>query len=218
MLQLPANLRLLDEPAHQVRLILMTLQQDFDRQIAPQVRVAALEHRAHPASRDLSEELVAIAALTPEGISSDDGLTIGTPVSSIAVSGSSTIGIEPIERTRLSRTWPGWVGSKANDVCTPTELSAGQRPACGPCRARSAHSWQIACGSSERSGFPQRLQRRNSVMAETPAGEWFARLPPKRRKKPAWSQRKQSQRRTVTPQSNSVKLLVLRFSNLCFLR
>ena len=48
-----------------------------------------------------------------------------TPVSSGAVSGSRTRGIEPIDRARLSRTWPGWTGSKLKVTFSPAEPSGG---------------------------------------------------------------------------------------------
>ncbi len=80
------------------------------------------------------------------------------------------MGIEPIDRARLSRTWPDRVDSKPKEVCTPAELSAGPRSASGSCKARSAHTGQIPGGPSERSGFPQRLQRRISVIVGLRSG------------------------------------------------
>ena len=63
MLELAADLRFLHEPPHQLGLLLVALEQDLDRQVAAEVRVAALEHRPHPAPRDLAEKLVAVATL-----------------------------------------------------------------------------------------------------------------------------------------------------------
>ena len=67
MLELAADLRLLDEPAHQLGLVLVALEQDLDGQVAPQVGVAALEDRPHAAAGDLAEELVAVTALAGRG-------------------------------------------------------------------------------------------------------------------------------------------------------
>ena len=58
MLQLAADLRLLDEPAHDLGIALVRLQQHLDGQVAAQVDVAALEDRPHAAPGDLALELV----------------------------------------------------------------------------------------------------------------------------------------------------------------
>ena len=73
MLQLAADLRLLDEP-----LLGRGLPGEFglehlDGQVAAEVGVAALEDDPHAAAGDLAEELVA-ARPPPRGISGDDGL------------------------------------------------------------------------------------------------------------------------------------------------
>src|SRR5262249_52792972 len=57
--ELAADLRLLDEPADQLGLVAVLLQQDLDGQVAAQVGVAALEHGAHAAAGDLAVDLVA---------------------------------------------------------------------------------------------------------------------------------------------------------------
>ncbi len=67
VLELTADLRLLDEPAHQLGLVLVALEQDLDGQVAAQVGVAPLEDRPHPAPGDLAEELVAVAMLRRRG-------------------------------------------------------------------------------------------------------------------------------------------------------
>ena len=58
MLQLAADLRLLDEPPHHLGIALVRLQQHLDRQLPAQVDVATLEDRPHAAPGDLALELV----------------------------------------------------------------------------------------------------------------------------------------------------------------
>jgi hypothetical protein len=62
MLKLPPDLCFLDEPSHQLGLVMVAFEQHLDGQIAPQVRVAPLEHRPHPSPSDLAEKFVAIAS------------------------------------------------------------------------------------------------------------------------------------------------------------
>ena len=57
VLQLAADLGLLDEPADQVGVVAVRLEQDLDGQVAAEVGVAALEDGAHAAAGDLAEEL-----------------------------------------------------------------------------------------------------------------------------------------------------------------
>ena len=59
MLQLAADLRLLDEPAHDFGIALVRLQQHLDRQLSAQVDVATPEDRPHAAPGDLALKLVA---------------------------------------------------------------------------------------------------------------------------------------------------------------
>ena len=59
MLELAADLRLLDEPADHLGVVAVLLQEDLDGQVAAEVGVAALEDDAHAAAGDLAEELVA---------------------------------------------------------------------------------------------------------------------------------------------------------------
>ena len=61
VLELAADLRLLDEPADHLGVVAVLLQEDLDGQVAAEVDVAALEHDAHAAPGDLAEELVAPA-------------------------------------------------------------------------------------------------------------------------------------------------------------
>ena len=56
MLQLPADLRLLDEPSHHVGLVAERLSQDLDGQVAAQVGVVRPEHHAHAAAAQHAEE------------------------------------------------------------------------------------------------------------------------------------------------------------------
>ena len=58
VLELPADLGLLDEPADQFGVLAVRLEQDLDRQIAAEVGVSALEDGPHAATGDLTEELV----------------------------------------------------------------------------------------------------------------------------------------------------------------
>src|SRR5581483_2732423 len=58
VLQLAADLRLLDEPTEHPRVVAVPLQEDLDGQVAAEVLVAALEDGAHAAAGDLAEEVV----------------------------------------------------------------------------------------------------------------------------------------------------------------
>ena len=57
VLQLAGDLGLLDEPADQVGVLAMLLEQDLDGQVAAEVAVAPLDDDAHPAAGDLAEEV-----------------------------------------------------------------------------------------------------------------------------------------------------------------
>ncbi len=59
MLELAADLGLLDEAAHHLGPVAMLLQQDLDGQVAAEVDVAPLEDGPHAAPGDLAQELVA---------------------------------------------------------------------------------------------------------------------------------------------------------------
>ena len=96
VLELAADLGLLDEAADQLGLVAVCLEQDLDGQVAAEVGVAALEDRPHAAAGDLAQDLVAVALLRRAGISSDGSWVMARPVSSAPVSGSSTRGIGPI--------------------------------------------------------------------------------------------------------------------------
>ncbi len=61
VLQLAADLRLLDEPADHVGVIAEILAEHLQGHVAAEVRVASLEHRAHAASGDLAVDPVARA-------------------------------------------------------------------------------------------------------------------------------------------------------------
>ena len=54
VLQLAADLRLLDEPPRHLGPVGVLLQQHLDRQVAAQVDVAAAQHRPHAAAGDLA--------------------------------------------------------------------------------------------------------------------------------------------------------------------
>ena len=55
VLELAADLRLLDEPADHLGVVAVLLQQHLDGQVAAEVDVAALEDRPHAAAGDLAE-------------------------------------------------------------------------------------------------------------------------------------------------------------------
>ena len=57
VLQLAGDLGLLDEPADQVGVLAMLLEQDLDGQVAAEVAVAPLDDDAHAAAGDLAEQL-----------------------------------------------------------------------------------------------------------------------------------------------------------------
>ena len=59
VLELAADLRLLDEPADHLGVVAVLLPDHLDGQVAAEVEVAALEDRAHPAPGELADELVA---------------------------------------------------------------------------------------------------------------------------------------------------------------
>ena len=70
MLELAADLGLLHEPVDQVGPVAVLVQQDLQRQVAAQVRVAASEHRSHPAAGDLAQHLI------PPGRAIDQALVL----------------------------------------------------------------------------------------------------------------------------------------------
>ena len=59
VLELAADLRLLDEPADHLGVVAVLLPDHLDGQVAAEVEVASLEDRAHPAPGELADELVA---------------------------------------------------------------------------------------------------------------------------------------------------------------
>jgi hypothetical protein len=56
MLQLPRNLRFFDESPDQMVVFAVLLEQDLDRKVAAENRIASPEYGPHPASRDLTQE------------------------------------------------------------------------------------------------------------------------------------------------------------------
>ena len=66
MLQLAADLRLLEEPSQDLRLVAVLFEQDLERQLAIQARVATTKDRAHAAPGDLVDDGVA-----PAGVARD---------------------------------------------------------------------------------------------------------------------------------------------------
>jgi hypothetical protein len=58
VLQLPADLRLLDEPADHLGVVAILVAEDLEGDLAVEVGVAALEHSAHAAAADLAVDPV----------------------------------------------------------------------------------------------------------------------------------------------------------------
>ena len=67
VLELAADLRLLDEAAGDLRAIEVLLEEDLDGQLAAQLDVAAAEDGAHAAAGDLAGELVAVSRVGGRG-------------------------------------------------------------------------------------------------------------------------------------------------------
>ena len=63
MLELAADLRLLHEALHDLRILAQVLVQDLDRHVSSEVGVLGLQHDPHPPTGDLSEQLVRAATL-----------------------------------------------------------------------------------------------------------------------------------------------------------
>jgi hypothetical protein len=59
VLELAADLCLLQEPLHQSSLAVVLFQEDLDGQVATQISIKPFEDRAHAAASDLAEHLVA---------------------------------------------------------------------------------------------------------------------------------------------------------------
>ena len=57
MLELPSDLSFLDETSNHIGLVAMRFKQDFHRQIATEIGIAALQHGPHPTPSNLTEEL-----------------------------------------------------------------------------------------------------------------------------------------------------------------
>ena len=72
VLELSADPGLLDEPADHGGVVAEVFAEDLQGHIAAEVGVAALEHRAHAAARDLAVDAVADRAAGGEGDGSDD--------------------------------------------------------------------------------------------------------------------------------------------------
>ena len=58
MLELAADLCLLDESAGHLRIVVVLFEQDLDGEVAPQVGVAALEDGSHAAVSDFAQDLI----------------------------------------------------------------------------------------------------------------------------------------------------------------
>ena len=167
MLELAADLRFLDEPAHQLGLVLVAFEQDLDGQVAAQVGVAPLEHRPHPAARDLAEELVAVAALggrghliggrLGDGHAGVVGRRVGqaAPGESGRSTGPGSRGHGPAEpaRSRRSRSHPtshppsAWYPARARrGACRPGRCLQVHRTEAGyhtGCSGASRPSWGL---------------------------------------------------------------------------
>ena len=102
VLELAADLGLLDEPADHLGVVAVLLQDDLDGQVAAEVDVPALEDRPHAAAGDLADQLVAAGSPARSGISVERGLTGRR--SSAEPSRSRTRGTGPMASPRVSRT------------------------------------------------------------------------------------------------------------------
>jgi hypothetical protein len=67
VLELPPDLRFLDEAIHEVGPLYVGLEEHLDRHLAAEVHVAAVEDHAHAAAADLAEEAVAAEPLDALG-------------------------------------------------------------------------------------------------------------------------------------------------------
>jgi hypothetical protein len=63
VLQLPADLRLLEEPPRHLGPMGVLLQQHLDRQVAAQIDITAAQHRPHAAAGDLAGQMVTVPRL-----------------------------------------------------------------------------------------------------------------------------------------------------------
>ena len=152
VLELAADLRLLDEPADQVGVVAVLVQEDLDGQVAPQVGVAALEDRAHAAAGDLAEELVA-ASRVGRRAAAGPGLTTGVS-GSASVSRSRTRGTGP---TAASSTVKHRDGPQRPTVRVGRSRDPFERSAPRPSRSR--HCGQSPAGAPAGREAPQRGQK-----------------------------------------------------------
>ena len=104
VLELAGDLGLLDEPADQLGVVAVLLQQDLDGQVAAEVDVAALEHGPHAAAGDLAEELEAGRAVGRVGHLGRGGLDHGSTPEPPSVSRSRTRGMPPSVSASAART------------------------------------------------------------------------------------------------------------------
>ena len=158
MLELAADLRLLDEPPDHLGMVTMLLQEDFHGQVAAEVHVATLQDRPDPPSGDLAEELVPAGASVGSGISSEPGRTgLGSstapsrsrmrgtgPIDSFRTVRTPEGGIEPADREKGLRASPGWAGRRSVRPDSSSSLDPIER--LSPRPRRSKHRGQSPPG------------------------------------------------------------------------
>ncbi len=84
MLELAADLRLLDEAVDQVGPVAVSVEQDLQRQVAAEVGVAAAVDGAHAAAGDLAEQAIAAGRAVDQALAAGRPLSARAPVRSSA--------------------------------------------------------------------------------------------------------------------------------------
>ena len=161
MLQLPADLRFLDEPADQVAVVAEVFAQHLDRDVAAEVGIAALQDGPHAAASDL-----AVDPVTKRGIRClpEDGRSARVPRRA-PCRGASTRGTRPIVAPIVSSTEHGLAGWSS---VWSFELAAGPGGSLSrPCSSRQRGQWPPRAWAG--SGAPQ-LGHRFSGMVVTSRG------------------------------------------------
>ena len=148
MLQLPADLRLLDEPADQVAVVAEVFAEHLDRDVATEVGIAAFQDGTHAAASDLAVDPVAKRRVIPVPFV---GRMIGEGSSPTAVSRSRTRGTRPIVAPIVSSTEPGLGGRSSVWSFEPRSGLGGSLSR--PCCSRQRGQWPPRAWAG--SGAPQ---------------------------------------------------------------
>ena len=155
MLELAADLRLLDEAADHVGVVAVVVAEDLDGEVAAEVGVAALEDGAHAAAGDLAVDAVADRAVGVVAVRRPDdrpGLLAGSRVA------------EQHAGDRPDRLGDGVQDARAGrlDAACRRGPADGRRESAAPIR----HSGQSPRGASAGSAAPQSGQVRSGLMAK----------------------------------------------------